>query len=229
MKTLWLVLLAAMAILVAAACAPAAAPTTTTPSQPTGISVSGEGSVTVKPNLALVTLGVNLTGQDLGPTWQQAAQKMLTTTAKLKEFGIDEKDIKTTRLSVYTPELTGQARFRVTNLVSVKIRDLSRLSSILDGAMVAGANYVESLSFAVDNPESLLQQAREAAMADAKAKAEQLAKLAGVKVGKLLRIEEGGGRASYPGGGMGAGGDGTPISPGGTEVRVSVSVTYAIE
>ncbi len=230
MKTTLIVALATMAILVAGACAPAATPVTIAPSQPTGISVSGEGSVTVKPTLAQVTLGIQLTTPLTSTVWQQASDKMNAVVAKLRELGIEEKDIKTTRITANTFEPTNQPiRFQVGNMVTVKVRDLNKLSSVLDGAMAAGANRIENLFFTVDDPHLPLQQAREAAMADAKAKAEQLAKLAGVKVGKPLRIEEDGGRTSYPGGGMGMGGGGTPVSPGETEVRVSVGVAYAIE
>ncbi len=227
MKALLLIALAALVIPVALACAP---PSTNAANQPTGISVSGEGSMLVRPDLAQVTLGVQISAPLTSNAWQQVAEKMQAVVSKLKELGITDKDFQTVQVSANMEERSGAPpALLVVNLVRVKVRNLSQLGSILDVAVAAGANRIDSLFFTIDDPEALLQQARDKAMADAKAKAEQLARAAGVKLGKAIRIEESG-VVPIPKGAFGLGGGAdTSVSPGETEIRASVNITYAID
>jgi uncharacterized protein YggE len=131
-------------------------------------------------------------------------------------------------------EITG---YKVSNRVSVKVRDLDTVSDVLDGAAEAGGNAVRinGISFTVDDPEQYEADARKAAVEDARKRAEQLAALTGVTLGRVLSIAESG--ASIPfaersfGGAMlqSAAAPRTPISPGETEISLSVSVVYKIE
>lgn len=207
--------------------------------QQTGISVNGEGKVKETPDLAIVRLGFEIKAKTVAEAQSQATSSMQGVVEALKALGLEDKDIQTSRFSIF-PEPQFEDRkevgilYRVTNVVTARVRQLDRVGEILDAAITAGANRVEGLSFTVEDPTPIMEQAREKAVEDAKAKAEQLAKLAGVKVGKLTAISESGvgipfeimAEAALPlgkGGGMP-----TPISPGETEVRLNVHVTYEI-
>lgn len=207
-------------------------------SQATGIHVSGEGSVTTKPDLVVARLGVDITEATLKNAQAEAIGRMNAVMAALKAEGIAEKDIQTVRYYV-SPERQSTSRetyetvYRVSNIVSVKVRDLSKIGDIIDAVVTAGANQVQSIGFTVEDPTALQKEARKEAMADAKAKAEQLAQLAGVTLGKAFYISEGGG--AIPSSSVvremadGLGGGATPISGGELEVTVQVQVAYAID
>jgi hypothetical protein len=132
------------------------------------------------------------------------------------------------------PRITG---FRVSNQLTVKVRDFDRLSEALDDAIAAGGDAVRvnNVSFSVDEPEQYLGEAREQAMQDARERAEQLASLAGVTLGQLRSVSES--SAPSPSLGRGAFGDefafaqaaATPLSPGETEVSLTVFVVYELE
>lgn len=204
-------------------------------SQATGISVQGEGSVAVTPDLAEVWVGVSVKAATLAEAQRDAAARMARVMEKLAALGIPRERVKTVRFTV-SPEydrnqaLTG---YRVDNMVSARSKALDKVGELLDGVVEAGANRVERISFTVEDPKPLAVKAREAAMADAKAKAEQLARLAGVRLGHPTYVAEGGGSlppAPVP---FARGGEAfaavTPISPGEMEIRVNVQVVYAIE
>jgi hypothetical protein len=235
-----IVFLSAAILLITASCATPSASTpagaATLSNQPTGISVQGQGVVSVKPDVAEVWLGISVKAATLAAAQREASDRMNQVLAKLTSLGIAEKDIKTVRFSIF-PEydrdrsLTG---YRVDNIVSVKSKALDKVGELLDGVVEAGANRVERVSFTVEDRKPLAAKAREEAMADARAKAEQLARLAGVRLGRPTLVTESGGVVSPPipmalsreGGAFTTT---TPISPGEMEVRVNVQVTYAIE
>lgn len=211
--------------------------------QQTGISVTGEGKVSVDPDLAIVRLGVEAKASTVMEARDDAAEAMGDIMAALTDKGIEEKDIQTQRFTIYpyTERKTNdivEKGFRVTNVVVAKIREVDNVAEIVDAVAIAGGDLtrVESLTFTVDDPSPFEEQAREEAMADAKAKAEQLAKLGDVKLGKPTFISEGGGfiPMPYPYEVMGMGmaeeaGVPTPISAGEIEVQLNVQVIYAIE
>ncbi|MBW2542354.1 MAG: SIMPL domain-containing protein, partial [Deltaproteobacteria bacterium] len=132
------------------------------------------------------------------------------------------------------PEIVGYA---VSNRVSVKVRDLDTVSDVLDDAAEAGgdAARVSGISFAVDEPEQYESEARKAAVEDARKRAEELAALAGVKLGEVRSIAESGVSVPFAERGYrgvmleSAAAPRTPISPGETEISLSVSVVYEIE
>ncbi len=214
-------------------------------SQPTqtGISVSGQGRITAVPDIALLTLGVEVTAPTVAAARAAAAGAMKAVRASLDANAIRSDDIKTLTFNIQPqyhyrreekPEISG---YTVSNRVSVKVRDLDRVSEVLDDAAETGGDAVRisSIAFTVDEPERYEDDAREAAVEDARRRAEQLAALAGVRLGKVLSISESG--ASIPLMArsvervMLAAADAppTPISPGETEIALSVFVVYAIE
>ncbi len=242
----------ALVLLLAAACggdgdagaAPnaAVAPQASTSGQPQGITVSGQGTVTAKPDTALLSLGVSVLASTARDARDQAADAMDDLLGSLKGNGIDDKEINTTQFSlnpeydysVGQPRLTG---YRVTNTVSVKVTELDRAPEVIDEAVDAVGDPIQisGVTFTVDDPGPLLSQARAGAMADAQAKAQQLAELGGVGLGKPIAISETSGGGPPPiffeaaAAKAQAGGPSTPIAPGQLELSVSVQVTYAIQ
>ncbi len=207
--------------------------------QNTGIWVTGEGKVTVVPDLAILSLGVETQAATVTEAQQQAAVAMDAVTAALGEAGVASKDIQTLYFSIQPVRryengneiLTG---YRVTNTVTLKIRNIEASGSIIDAVTAAGGDStrINSISFTVDDPDAYNEEARQKAMADAKAKAKQLANLAGVNLGKATYISEVGGYIPpivYPQFDIreGVPAPTTPISPGETEVQLTVQVVYS--
>ena len=165
----------------------------------TGITVSGEGKVFVKPNVALVTIGVDITTASLTEATSQSNTRMAAVVAKIKGMGIADKDIQTASYNVNpitqqpkdntsTPSITG---YRVSNQMRITVRKIDDLGKILDAAVQAGANSVYGVSFTLDDMTPYQQQARAAAVKDALDKAGQLAKAANIQLGQVLSITEG--------------------------------------
>lgn len=210
--------------------------------QQTGIWVSGQGKVSAAPDVCILQLGVQAQASTVSAAQAQATQAMNGVMNALTTNGVAKKDIQTTqfnitRLTRYDDKTQQQVTlgYQVTNIVRAKIRTLDKVGTIIDAAAAAGgdATQVNSIAFTIDDPTALMAQARDKAMADAKAKAEQMAKAGGVTLGRPTYISE----SSYlPGpvpirGGldMAAGAAETPISPGETDITVTVSVAYAIQ
>lgn len=210
--------------------------------QNTGIWVNGEGEVSVVPDIAVLSLGVEVQASSVAEAQSYAATAMTAVVNELENFGVAEKDIKTSQFSISPvrrwSEKDGREiliGYRVTNTVTAKVRQIENTGAIIDAAAIAGGDYIRinSISFTVDNPSAHYDGARVKAMADAKAKAEHLADLANVKLGKPTYISESGAslpvvRNFYPEAAMPAAPT-TPISPGETEISLSVQVVYSIE
>lgn len=165
-----------------------------------GIIVTGEGRVTVQPDIAQITLGVDVTNASASAAQQAAASQMDSVVSKLKQEGIADKDIRTVSYNL-TPEYDYSNRstptlkdYRATNLVSVTVRDISKVGPVMDAVAGAGATRIQGISFSVSDPTAATTQGRDEAMKNAKAKADQLAKTAGVTVGAPISIEETGAR-----------------------------------
>lgn len=200
-----------------------------------GITVQGDGSVFASPDQAEVLLGVSANAPTVAEAQNDASTRMSQVMESLTGMGISEDQIKTVRFAIFPQYGQGErlTGYIVENIVSAKIMDTGRVGEVLDAAVTAGANRVERVSFMIADPKPLAARAREAAMADAKAKADQLATLAGVSLGMPVSIVESstGGTPPVP---FGLGGDARaavapPISPGETEVRVSILVTFALQ
>ena len=209
-------------------------------SQAQGISVSGTGDASGAPDLALLDLGVSTEGKTVKEARDAAATAMNAVNDALKSDGVADKDIQTRQFSIEpeyqypdgTQELIG---FRVTNIVEAKVRDLDRVGEVIDDVAAAGGDVVQvqGLSFTIEKPEDLRAQAREEAMADARARAESLADLAGVKLGKPLSVTESTATPPSPFMESAPAARGaeaaTPIEAGQLEVSVTVDVLFAIE
>jgi uncharacterized protein YggE len=219
-------------------------PVTVTPGGPAeGISVLGSGSAFGAPDVAVLQLGVSVLKPSVAEAREQAASTMQDVLDSMKDNGIEEDDIQTARFSVQAEydykrgeqELRG---FRVTNIVTAKLRDIDKTGDVLDDAIKAGGDLVEvqSVEFTIDDPDGLAEEARREAVEDARQKAEALAELADVKLGKPLSISESGEPRPIPFRAVAeemeaapGAAPPTPIEVGELEVSIDVQVVYAIE
>ena len=210
--------------------------------QQTGIWVGGRGSVTVTPDVATVRLGVEAQQTTVAEAQRQAAEAMNRVMQALTGNGVAQRDIQTQvfniqRVTRYDQDTQREVLigYRVTNVVSAKIRNLDRVGTIIDAVAVAGGDLtrVDSITFSVDDPSAYYNQAREKAMQDAEARARQLASLSGVRLGKPTYVSESTQAPApvkiEPGAPVPSPAPTTPISPGETEVIINVQVIYAIE
>ncbi len=240
--------LAGLTLLVALAAASCGDETSNVVVQPSteapGIAVSGRGEVQAPPDTGFFDAGVNVTATTVADARNLAAKAADAVIASVKKNGVDSKDVKTTQFRidpVYdygktggTPRITG---YTVTNTVEVKVRALDNFSKVIDDAVAAGGDSVrvQGIRFDILDNTALLQQAREAAMKDAQAKADQLAKLGNVKLGVPLAISEEQSSAPPPILAQGAKTAqsspdvATPIETGTGSVVVTVQVRWGIE
>ncbi|KKT56845.1 MAG: hypothetical protein UW81_C0020G0009 [Candidatus Giovannonibacteria bacterium GW2011_GWC2_44_9] len=207
---------------------------------PNTIMVSGEGKVLVKPDIAVVNIGVIKEDADLGKVQQNTAEIMGQLAKFLKENKVDEKDIKTTSYSI-SPRYDykeGEQKLRgyeVFQNLEVKIRDLGKVGAVLSGAAARGANQVGSLTFSVDDPKKAKEEARAIAIKDAREKAGRLSADLGVSLKKIVNYGESGGGGPQPiyaqadfGFGKG-GGFPVPAPSGENEIIITVNLTYEIK
>jgi uncharacterized protein len=216
----------------------------TIPVQPqanTGISVVGQGIVLADPNVARITLGSEVFNQSLAQAEAEAARQMDAVISKLKASGIADSDIRTTAFNINPqydqgnqnnqPTLRG---YQVQNLVEVRTTNVAGLGALLDDAVSSGATRVFGISFESDNMEALKNQARDQAMTNARAKADQLARDAGVALGRPITIEESdtGGVTpvrQFDAAPAAAQAVSTPIQPGQLRVSTNVHVVWSIQ
>ena len=220
--------------------APAAA--ATNPNFVRTITVVGDGTVNIQPDVARANIGVevlNASVEDAATENSRVTQQVL---AALAEMGIAKEDIQTSGYSVYSERYSPdgsaatEVQYRVTNTVNVLIRDLDSVGEVLDASIKAGANNIYGVEFLLDDPTAARSSAREQAMANAQATATELAGLGGVNVGRILSISEvigsNGGMYSnqftqFSTGAMG-GGINSPIEPGQLRLTMQLQVTYEL-
>jgi uncharacterized protein YggE len=203
---------------------------------PAAISVTGEATVSVPPDLAQIDGGVTSeakTAREASDANNAAMGKVLLA---LKGAGIEEKDFQTSRLSLQpqsAPNRTGPSAivgYRASNRVTIRLRDVTKVANVIDTLVGAGANEIGGINFMVSQASKLLDEARERAVADARRKAEIYAKAAGVTLGAPLSISEEGNAAPIPYRRMAVGMAATaPVAQGEETLQVNVSVSWAIK
>ena len=162
------------------------------------ISVTGEGKANAQPDMAVIQTGVVTRGATAVEALSANNEAMENILGVLKKHKIASKDVQTSSFNVNPefrrdergkgqPEIVG---YRVSNQVRVKVRNLSDLGEVLDALVRAGSNQVSGISFGIDDPTGVLNQARNSAIADARNRAELYAQAAGVRLGKVLTISE---------------------------------------
>lgn len=167
---------------------------------PPRIVVTGEGEATLKPDLALLTLGVMREAPTAGVALADNSTAMAAVIAALKAAGIAERDLQTTGIQIapryeYTTRPDGVQEgklvaYQVSNTVSVRIRDIARTGEVIDKAVALGVNTGGGISFANENPKPALTEARKKAVADAFDKARTLAEAADVALGRVTEISD---------------------------------------
>ena len=195
-----LLLVVPLALAMAPLTAPMAAAqpvTTTDAAAPTGrITVTGIGKASAAPDMAMVTLGVRTEGPDAASAMASNNERQAAVIAALKEAGIAARDLQTSGFAIdqrmtypdgQPPQVTG---YVATNMVTVRVRDLAALGSLLDKAITAGATNLNGLDFLREDDAALRDQARKAAMEDAIHRATLFAEAAGVKLGPVRVITE---------------------------------------
>lgn len=198
------------------------------------ITVTGQGTVAVAPDTAMIRIGVTSQGKTAREASEANAKQMTKVISTVEQGGIDKKDIQTSRLSLQPQydSKNGANRllgFQVTNQITVRIHKIDNLPGILDKAIGAGANEMSGISFEVSNESKALDEARADAITDAHRKAELYAKAAGAKVGKVVAItEEGSSPPPHPFQAMRATAGAVPVAPGEQMLRATVSVTYEL-
>lgn len=203
---------------------------------PPSISVAGEATISAAPDLAQVDGGVTSDAKTAREASEANNKAMGIVLLALKSSGIPEKDYQTSQLSLqpqYAPNRNGPSPvigFRASNRVTVTVRDVAKVGSVIDTLVTNGANDIGGISFMVAQPSRLLDEARPKAIADAQRKAEIYARAAGVTLGAPLSISE----ESSPGpmtfrkmsAGVAAA---APIAQGEETLRISISVSYEIK
>jgi uncharacterized protein YggE len=214
-------------------------PATTTPEHT--ISVGGVGTVQIPPDVADVSVGVDVTRSTVKEARPVAATQMTAVIAALKKAGVADRDIQTSGLSINAvydynnnskPRITG---YQVSNTVTATVRNLDTVSDVVDGAIAAGANQLNGLTFRVDDPKAAEAQARDAAVKDARAKADALARAAGVSITGVQSIVESSAPTPQPiymdrmAAPAAADSAKTPIQVGTNDVMVTVNIVYLID
>lgn len=210
------------------------------------ITVSDTGTVYAKPDLALTTFSIVTEAKTVAEAMSENTEKMNAIINSVKEQGVEDKDLKTTTFNIY-PRYEWQEKatcvppcpsgkrvlvgYEVRQSLQVKIRDMEKVGTIIQGATDAGANQVSDLQFTIDNQDELKKQAREQAINKAKTKAEELAKQLGVKLVRISNFSESAALPRFFGLEMaeGLGGGGEPqIETGENKIEVTVTITYEI-
>lgn len=163
------------------------------------ITVTGTGTVQAPPDLATLMIGVTTQGETAAVALSANSEAVEAVIARLTGSGIEARDMQTSNLSINpnwsnfdgssTPTISG---YVATNLLTVRVRELDGLGTVLDAAVADGANTLNGLTFGLAKPEPALNDARKAAVADARAKAELLVTAAGMKLGRIVTITESG-------------------------------------
>ena len=204
-----------------------------------GIQVTGTGSAFGSPDIAILSLGVVAEEKTVDKAQDSAASAMQQVIDSLETNGVAESDIQTSQFNIrpvydYNDSQRTLRGYEVSNIVTVKVRAMDDTGQIIDDVVTAGGKWtqINSIRFDIDDPKDLKEQAREAAMTDARARAETLAELGGVTLGKPVSISESMGNGPiyrYESGLTASADAATPIEPGELEITVTVSVIYEIE
>jgi uncharacterized protein YggE len=202
------------------------------------ITVSGTGEAAAAPDMATLMLGVTTEGPEAAEAMRRNAEAMAAVLAELAAQGVAERDVQTTSLSLsprWEPPRPNETEPRVsgfvaTNLVTVVMRDIGAVGGVLDAVMAEGANSLNGLSFGLSDDAAIRDAARRSAVADAAAKAQVLAEAAGVTLGPVTEIVEGGGFGGpFPQARMDmAMAEAVPVAPGEVSLQVNVTMTWAI-
>lgn len=206
------------------------------------ISITGNGKVTGVPNIAMIAIGLVTEKNDVSEAQNENTKKMNALIGAIKKIGIVDGDIQTAQYQIYpkysyAPEGSKIIGYSVTQSINVKIRDLTKVSSVLAEAGRIGTNQVSGVQFTIDDPANLKSEARAKAIKNAWEKAEKTASALGARVVRVVGYNEFIEtpelmlyKANGVGGGLEADSVASPnVSSGSLEITSEVSVIFEIE
>ncbi len=208
------------------------------------ITVEAQGISYASPDLATISLGVTTEAATAEKAVKDNTKKMNDVIAKIKELGIESKDVQSTNYYLNPRYDWSEAKgnyqngYTISQDISIKVRDLTKVGEVLTTSTEAGANVVGSVNFSIENPEKAKAEAREIAIANAKEKAKLIEEQTGLHIGKISNYYEyqdysydygkGGSMYSFAEGGGAPIMDSATIEPGQEQVTLNVSLTYKI-
>jgi hypothetical protein len=206
---------------------------------PGTLTVDGFGQAFGAPDVAIVQLGVQNSSTDVLEAYNSTNAAVESLIAALMDAGIAEADIQTTGLYMYqdtpynptTGEPSNEPIYRVQNSLNVTVRDVQQVGAVINAGVSAGANNIGGITFSIADPAELAQEARSAAIDDARQRAEQLAGLIGVTLGDptiIVETNDAGAPIFYDRVQAAMGGGGAPVQEGQLSVSVQVRVTFNI-
>lgn len=213
---------------------------------PREITISAEGKAAVKPDIALIKIGVASEGQKIEKIIKENTDKVNAILKEIKDLGVAEKDLETVSYSL-SPRYEWSDKgeriskgYALNQEIKVKIRDFEKIGMILEKSASSGANLIGDLAFIVDDVEAIREQAIETAIAKAKSKAKIIAAQSGLRLGRVINMYEDyySNPAPYESkmmmsdgiGGMGGGVSAAPeIQPGQQEVIVKINLVYQVK
>jgi uncharacterized protein YggE len=210
------------------------------PTQRDIINIQGEGKITSQPTIAQVNVGVYSEGNDVAAVQRDNTDKVNAITASLKDLNIKPDDLQTSNYAInprydYKDGLQRLIGYSVSQQLAVKIRDLTKVGKALTNVGQLNANLVQGVIFTIEDPQILQAQARDKALADARAKAEALSKTLGVELIRVVGFSENGYQPPMPYPAMyraevasGAPAKDVDIQPGTLDTVSHVTVTYEI-
>ncbi len=204
------------------------------------LNVAASGKTTRVPDIANFSTGVVTRAADANTAMRDNATQMDKVVKALRAAGIPEKDIQTSGINLnpdynyrdnQPPEIRG---YSASNTVSVKVRDLSKLGKIMDILIASGANQLNGPNFSIDDEAGAMNDARKSALKEAQARAEMYAQTLGMRVRRIVSIDEQNSGGFYPrpapmrAMAADAAGKSTPVMPGESEVSVTLNVQFEL-
>jgi len=206
------------------------------------LSVHGQGIVTVRPDVALLTVGASVRRDTAQEAFDQANTEVAALTQFLRGQGVAERDISTRQFSL-SPEFGRQQNdapapivaWRAVNSISVKIRDFATIGSVIDGSVRILGNdaQLSGISFTVEDTDAVAGRARDQAIASARTRAQQIAAAAGVRLVRILSITETSAPPPTPTAGFATAAAPAPravaeVAPGEQSILVTVEIIYEV-
>jgi uncharacterized protein len=242
-KTLLISVVLLVAVLLSACGSPAVMSASGAQPAVRALTVSGTGQVSLKPDIAYIYIGVHTENPSASEAVAQNNTKTQALLDALKAAGVAADDLRTTNFSIWTQTQYDPAtnqpsgtNYAVDNTVYMTVRDLPKLGDLLDAAVKAGANNINSIQFDVADKTKAMSDARAAAVQNAKKQADELATAAGVSLGNIQSISyyDSVPTPVFEGKGIGGGGAdaaalSVPINPGQLQITVSVTMSYEIK
>ncbi|HEY5346582.1 MAG TPA: SIMPL domain-containing protein [Rhizomicrobium sp.] len=205
------------------------------PASPRTITISGQGEAAGIPDMVRISAGVSVRARTAAEALRANSAQMARIFSALAAMGVPDRAIQTSQFSIspqYTDGNAGPQRltgYEVTNQVTVTLNDVSKLGGTLDALVAAGANQMDGIEFSIRDSAALMTQARQAAAADAIAKAQIYAKAAGVTLGPILSISESGDEGPRPVGMMAMRANApTPVAAGEQKLSAGVTIVWEI-